>query len=82
MGKEAACNAGDAGSIPGYAWQPTAVFLPGGSHGQRSLTGYSPWRHREAAEGPELTGTATQIHRSRSAFLAVCVGSKQRAEDG
>ena len=25
------------------AWQPTAVFLPGESHGQRSLVGYSPW---------------------------------------
>ena len=25
------------------AWQPTPVFLPGVSHGQRSLTGYSPW---------------------------------------
>ena len=24
-------------------WQPTAVFLPGKSHGQRSLEGYSPW---------------------------------------
>ena len=24
-------------------WQPTAVFLPGESHGQRSLVGYSPW---------------------------------------
>ena len=23
-------------------WQPTAVFLPGESHGQRSLVGYSP----------------------------------------
>ena len=23
-------------------WQPTAVFLPGDSHGQRSLVGYSP----------------------------------------
>ena len=23
-------------------WQPTPVFLPGGSHGQRSLVGYSP----------------------------------------
>ena len=22
------------------AWQPTSVFLPGESHGQRSLTGY------------------------------------------
>ena len=25
------------------AWQPAQVFLPGESHGQRSLEGYSPW---------------------------------------
>ena len=34
-------NAGgikDAGSLP---WQPTPVFLPGESYGQRSLAGYS-----------------------------------------
>ena len=30
------------------AWQPTPVFLPGESHGQRSLAGYSPWGHRES----------------------------------
>ena len=24
-------------------WQPTSVFLPGKSHGQRSLVRYSPW---------------------------------------
>ena len=24
-------------------WQPTLVFLPRESHGQRSLVGYSPW---------------------------------------
>ena len=24
-------------------WPPTPVFLPGKSHGQRSLVGYSPW---------------------------------------
>ena len=28
-------------------WQPTPVFLPGKSHGQRSLAGYSPWGHKE-----------------------------------
>ena len=27
-------------------WQPTLVFLPGESHGQRSLAGYSPWDHK------------------------------------
>ena len=29
------------------AWQPAPVFLPGESHGQRSLEGYSPWGHIE-----------------------------------
>ena len=29
------------------AWQPTPVFLPGESHGQRSLAGYSPWGCKE-----------------------------------
>ena len=28
--------------------QPTPVFLPGRSHGQRSLVGYSPRGHRES----------------------------------
>ena len=43
-GKEAACNVGDLGSIPGLGrfprrreWLPTPVFLPGEFHGQRSL---------------------------------------------
>ena len=47
--KESACNVGDPGSIPGVGknpwrrkWQSTPVFLPGESHGQRSLVGYSP----------------------------------------
>ena len=29
-------------------WQPTPVFLPGKSHGQRSLVGNSPWGHKES----------------------------------
>ena len=28
-------------------WQSTPVPLPGKSHGQRSLIGYSPWGHKE-----------------------------------
>ena len=28
-------------------WQPTPVFLPGESHGQRSLESYSPWSCKE-----------------------------------
>ena len=28
-------------------WQSTPVLLPGKSHGQRSLVGYSPWGRKE-----------------------------------
>ena len=28
-------------------WPPTPVFLPGESHGPRSLVSYSPWGHKE-----------------------------------
>ena len=31
-----------------WTWQPTPEFLPGESHGQRSLVGYSPWGHKES----------------------------------
>ena len=31
-------------------WQPTPVFLPGESHGQRSLAGYSPWGHKSLTQ--------------------------------
>ena len=30
------------------AWQPMPVFLPGESHGQRILVGYSPWFRKES----------------------------------
>ena len=44
------------GKIPWRrAWQPTPVFLPGESHGQRSLRGYSPWGRRELGTTEWLT---------------------------
>ena len=57
MVKNPRANAGDAvrkhgfnlwvGKIPWRReWQPTPVFLPGESYGQRSLVGYSPWGQR------------------------------------
>ena len=52
-------DAGDAGSIPGkISWrrtsQPTPVFLPGESYGQRSLAGYSSWgRKSDMTEATE-----------------------------
>ena len=36
-------------------WQPTPVFLPGESHGQRSLAGYSPWGRKESDPTEQLT---------------------------
>ena len=41
-------------------WQPTPVFLPGESHGQRSLAGYSPCGHREPDTAERLTATTKQ----------------------
>ena len=48
-------HVGDAGSVLGLGrfpwrrkWQPTPGFLPGESHGQRSLWGYSPWGCKES----------------------------------
>ena len=45
---------GDPGLIPGSGrspgegnGSPIPVFLPGESHGQRSLEGYSPWGRKE-----------------------------------
>ena len=60
-GKESACNAEDLGLIsglvrsPGEENEPTPVFLPGEFHGQRSLSGYSPWGHKESDTTEQLT---------------------------
>ena len=45
VGKNPSASAGVVGSVPEWVrrkWQPTPVFLPGKSHGQRSLASYSP----------------------------------------
>ncbi|KAB0387883.1 hypothetical protein FD755_002839, partial [Muntiacus reevesi] len=31
-----------------WTWQPPPAFLPGKSHGERSLAGHSPWGHKES----------------------------------
>ena len=53
--KNSPANSRDVGSIPGMGrfpwrrkWQPTPVFLPGKSHGQRSLVDYSPWSCKQS----------------------------------
>ena len=47
----------------GMATHP--VFLPGESHGQRSLVGYSLWGHQEA----DMTERLTYTEPWQSAFL-------------
>ena len=45
------------GKVPGGRHrQPTPVFLPGESHGQRTLVGYSPYGHKES-DTTEMTHT-------------------------
>ena len=36
-------------------WQPIPVFLPGESHGQRILAGYSPWGRKQSDRPERLT---------------------------
>ena len=69
MVKNPPANAGDAGSIPGSRRAPgerngqlTPVFLPGKSHGQRSLVGYSPWDHKESDTTVWLSTQACYIY--------------------
>ena len=40
---------------------PTPVFLPGASHGQRSLAGYCLWGHQELDTTEQLTHTHTEL---------------------
>ena len=60
--KNPPANAGDTrptmpgwGRSPRKKWWPTPVFLPGKSHGQRSLVGYSPWGCKESDTTEWLT---------------------------
>ena len=63
-GKESAHNVEDLGLIPRWGrspgeGQPTPVFLPRESHGQRSLVGYSPWGHKESDKNSSSFVVAT-----------------------
>ena len=51
------------GKIPWRrAWQPTPVFLPGKSHRQRSLAGYSPWGCKESDMTEATEHTRMHMH--------------------
>ena len=73
-GKNLACQCRkhrDVGLIPGSGIfpggqhvNPSPVFLPGESHGQRRLVGYSPWGGRES-DMTEGLSTHTHIHQTK-----------------
>ena len=64
--KTSPSNALGVGLIPGKGakwrrkWQPTPVFLPGESHGQRSLVGYSLWGRKESDMAERLSTAHSQ----------------------
>ena len=50
----------------------TPIFLPGESHGQRSLMGYSPWGHKELYTTKVInTFTSKEPNSGSNAFLQV-----------
>ena len=75
--KKSPANAGGPGLIPRVGmspWrrkrQPTPLFLPGESHGQRSLAGYRPWGHRSQTQLKRLSLTHKHsIQSSKEGFL-------------
>ena len=77
--KNPLANAGDAGLLSGSGrfpwrrkWQPIPGFLPGKSHGQRSLVGYIPRSHKKVGQdlvtkqqqllGPTVVKSEKQKH--------------------
>ena len=49
-------------------WLLTPVFLPGESHEQRSLAGYSPWGHKESDTTEQLSFCFTFVGGIQKAF--------------
>ena len=66
--KNLPANARDTDSILGVRkipqrreWQPSLVLLPGKSHGQRTLAGYSPWGHKRVRHDLAIKTTAAGL---------------------
>ena len=75
-GKESACQCRRpnfdywVGKMPWRRkWQSTPAFLPGKSHGQRSLAGYSPCNCKESDMTEQLTQTYTD-HKVEKMFTS------------
>ena len=57
-------------------WQPTPVFLPGESRGQRSLAGYSPWGRKKSDRTERLSTVA--LWRGWTVFGGLRCGPEKR----
>ena len=89
VGKEPACNAGDARDISSIhrsgrspwrrAWQPTPVFSPEESHGQRSLAGNSPQGHKESdtTETSEHSTAHTEVFNEFTRYICPSLSFKR-----
>ena len=49
-------------------WQPAPLFLPGKSHGQRSLVGNNPWGHKRVGHDLAIETTTTFFTRREKNF--------------
>ena len=85
-GKESACQCRKHGFDPWFGkiswrrkWQPTSAFLPGKSHGQRSLMGYRPWGHKRVSR-TWLGDQGTERMPCEGGWLAVRAEGKQKQE--
>ena len=75
-GKESTCQCRILGLDPWVGkipwrrkWQPTPVFLPGKSSGQRSLVGYSPWGHKGSMGSQRVRyDWATELQQQHNAY--------------
>ena len=76
-------------------WQPTPVLLPGKSHGQRRLAGYSPWGRKEwdtteqPYMGPDVCCacvcpriSSQQPHKGTAAAIPHFTGEKVESQSG
>ena len=59
-------------------WQPTPVFLPGESHGWRSLVGCSPWGRRVGHDSSDLAAAMQKANTLEKTLILGKIEGKRR----
>ena len=54
-------------------WQLIPIFLPGKSHGQSSLVGYSPWGHKESSTTKQRRAYASSTTYHSPLFVSIYI---------